>query len=302
MSRLLLALLLGLGLGQALLARPAQAEIRVVDFAGRELLLSRAAERIVALSPHSVENAFSAGAGAKLVGTIDFADYPEAAKRIPRVGSHQAWSLESIIALQPDLVLVWGAGDGSVAALRELGIPVYISEPRRLDDIPRALRDIGQLAGTSAQAEAAATGFDNEVARLRARYAGQPPLSLFYEVWNQPLQTLNGEHFVSDVMALCGARNTFADAVTIAPKINIESVLARDPDAILASGMDAARPEWLDDWRRYPGLKAVRNNALLFIHPDLLQRPTIRLLAGARQLCGQLEQLRQTANTAAHPE
>ncbi len=286
-----LLLLLGL-----LIAGATSAQIVVTDFSGRQVSLPEAARRIVALSPHSVENAFSAGAGAALVGTINFSNYPEAARSIPRVGSHQAWSLESIIALQPDLILVWGAATGgeSLSTLTRLGIPVYISEPRRLADIPRALRDIGQLAGTSKQAEAEAQYFEQELQRLRTTYGGRRNLSVFYEVWNQPLQTLNGEHFVSAVMELCGAHNVFADAPIIAPKINIESVLERNPDVILASGMDQARPEWLDDWRAYPTLRAVQQEALIFIHPDLLQRPTTRLLEGARQLCQQLDVLRQS--------
>lgn len=266
------------------------AALEVTDFAGRTVTLERPAERIVALAPHTVENAFSAGAGDKLVGAVSHSDYPAAASDIPRVGSYQAWSLESIIAQKPDLVLMWGSGNGldDLPTLERLGIPVYVSEPRRLEEIPRTLRAIGQLAGTAAVAEQRAREFEEELARLRAEYGREEPVSVFYEVWNTPLQTLNGEHYVSDVIALCGGRNIFSDASYLAPKINVEAVLERDPQAILASGMGAARPEWLDDWLQYPHLQAVRNRALFFIHPDLLQRPTTRLLQGARQMCEQL--------------
>jgi iron complex transport system substrate-binding protein len=269
----------------------ASAAVAVTDFAGRRVQLEHPAERIVALAPHTVENAYSAGAGSKLVGAVSFSDYPPAARAISRVGSHRAWSLEQVVALRPDLVLIWDSGSGvnHLAALERLGIAVYISEPRRLTDIPRALRAIGTLAGTRAVAEAEAKAFERELQRLQARYARRDARTVFYQVWHKPLQTLSGKHFVSDVIRLCGGRNIFADAGPIAPQVSIEAVLQRDPEVIVASGMDAARPEWLDAWRAFPQLRAVREQALIVIHPDLLQRPTTRLLEGARQLCQQLE-------------
>lgn len=268
----------------------AAAAVEVTDFAGRTVRLDQPAERIVALAPHIVENTFSAGAGDKLVGAVSYSDYPETAHAIPRVGSFNAWSLEAVIARDPDLVLMWGSGNSleSLPTLERLGIPVYISEPRRLEEIPRTLRAIGTLAGSTDIAEQQARAFERELARLRDRYDRTRPLSVFYEIWNEPLQTLNGEHFVSDVIALCGGHNIFADAGLLAPKISVEAVLERDPDVILASGMGVARPEWLDEWRAYPHLRAVRGQSLFFIPPDLLQRPTTRLLQGARQLCEML--------------
>jgi len=103
---------------------------------------------------------------------------------------------------------------------------------------------------------------------------------------------VNGEHLISEVIALCGGRNIFSDASSLAPRISIESVLSRDPDAIVASGMGEARPEWLDQWRNYPSLSAVSNGALFFINPDHVQRPTARVLLGAERLCQQLDTLR----------
>ncbi|TXS95872.1 cobalamin-binding protein [Parahaliea maris] len=279
----------------ALCSLPLQA-LQVVDSAGRTVTLPGEAERIIALAPHTVENAFSAGAGDRLVGAVSYSDYPEAARDIPRVGSHHAWSLESIVAQRPDLVIMWGTGNSldGLPALEKLGIPVYISEPRRLEDIPTTLRAIGIMAGTSKVAEAQAQAFEEKLAALRRQYGGRKRLGVFYEVWNQPLQTLNGEHFVSDVIDLCGGRNLFADSPHIAPRISVESVLAQDPDVIVASGMAAARPEWLDEWLAYPNLRAVRAGAMVFIDPDLLQRPTMRLLQGAEQLCRKLDAHRST--------
>ena len=276
-----------------LLAMSASA-ITVQDFAGREVTLAQPARRIVALAPHIVENLYSAGAGDRLVGVVSYSNYPAQAVEIPRVGSAAAFSMEQIVALQPDLVVMWGSGNGmqTLTQLRELGIPVYVSELRRLSDVPGSIRRLGQLTGTTAVSEPEAQRIEGEFNALQNRYIGRKQLGVFYQIWNEPLQTVNGEHLISEVIALCGGRNIFSDASSLAPRISIESVLLRDPDAIVASGMGEARPEWLDQWRSYPSLWAVRNNALFFINPDHVQRPTARVLLGAGRLCQQLDSLR----------
>jgi iron complex transport system substrate-binding protein len=268
--------------------------ITVQDFAGREVTLEQPAKRIVALAPHIVENLFSAGAGDKLVGVVSYSNYPDEAKNIPEVGTYNAFSLEQILVLQPDLVVMWGSGNGmqTLSKLVGLGIPVYVSELRRLTDVPQSIRKLSQLAGTASVGEAEASRIETELESLRNRYSGGRSLGVFYQIWNDPLQTVNGEHLISEVISLCGGHNVFGDASSLAPRISIESVLLRDPDAIVASGMGEARPEWLDQWRAYPSLAAVAGNALFFINPDHVQRPTARVLLGARRLCQQLDQIR----------
>ena len=282
-----------LALVLALLAYPALAQVSVTDFAGREVNLARPAQRIVALAPHITEHLFSVGAGAKVVGVTSYSDYPPRAQAIREVGTFAAWSLEVIVSLQPDLVVMWASGNGmdKLPVLERLGFTVYVSEPRRLADVPRALRDLGTLAGTPAAAEVQARQLEQGLASLRSRYWRDDPVSVFYQVWHRPLQTVNGEHMISDVIRLCGGENIFALEPDIAPRVSIEAVLYRDPEVIVASGMDQARPEWLDDWSDYPHLTAVRNNALLFVDPDHLQRPTMRILQGAESLCRQLAHL-----------
>lgn len=278
-----------------LIASTVRAEVHVQDAAGRSVILDAPARRIVALAPHIVENLFSAGAGQAIVGSVDYADFPRAAAAIPSLGSALTWSLEALVALQPDLVILWQSGNGStaLAQLERLGMTVYVSEPRRLEDIGRNIRDFGILAGSTVAATASADRLDRELARLRETYAGRESLSVFYEIWNSPLQTINGEHMISSVLNLCGGRNIFADTRQLAPQVSLESVLERDPDAIVASGMGEARPEWLDAWRDYPQLAAVRRDALLHVHPDLIQRPTTRIAEGAALLCQQLDSVRQ---------
>jgi iron complex transport system substrate-binding protein len=268
--------------------------IAVVDDAGRPVEVTAPAQRIIALAPHIVENLYAAGAGERIVGAVDYSDYPDAAGAIPRVGSFSAFSLEAVIAAKPDLVVIWGSGNGmgTLAKLAPLQVPIYVSEPRALADIPRTLRALGALAGTAETAETAARRFEAGIAELGSSHRRAQPLRVLFQIWNQPLQTVSGDHLISEVLALCGGVNLFADARTLAPKLNIESVLQRNPEVIIGSGAGSGRPAWLDDWRAYPTLAAVENDALFYVDPDHILRPTPRLLLGARSLCEQLSGVR----------
>jgi len=270
-----------------------RAEITVTDDAGVVLQLPRPATRIVSLAPHLTELLFAAGAGERLVGVVDFSDYPAAARALPRIGSYANLDLERIVALRPDLVVAWGSGNppGQLQRLRALGLPVYVSEPQRLPAIAATLRRLGTLAGSDG--EVPARDFTARLAGLRERYAGATPLAVFYEIWPQPLMTVGGVHVISDVIALCGGRNVFATLDQPAAAVALEAVLAADPDVIVASGMDEARPDWLDAWQRWPALRAVKRANLYFVPPDLLQRHTPRILDGAEQLCRALAAARQ---------
>ncbi|MGH1370765.1 MAG: cobalamin-binding protein [Cellvibrionaceae bacterium] len=269
------------------------AAVSVVDDLGNRVNLERPAQRIVALAPHIVEMVYAVGSGEQLVGAVNYSDYPEAAKALPRVGTYKAFSAEAILRLNPDLVLAWHSGNGAqrVAPVQALGIPIYFSEPRSLEDIGKALEKIAVLSGRESP-EKARLAFEQELSLLRSQYAHQSEVSVFYQVWNRPLQTLNGDHLISDVIRLCGGRNVFSEAKTLAPQISVESILRLNPQVIVASGMGEARPEWLDEWSRWPSLTAVKNAQLRFIPPDIIQRHTPRVLKGARLMCEHLQQAR----------
>ena len=287
MKRLLALLLLGW-------LAAARADVVVTDDAGKVVRLARPAARIVSLAPHVTELLFAAGAGGRVVAAVEYSDFPEAARAVPRVGSFAAFDLERIAALKPDLAIAWGSGNppGQVAQLARLGIPVFVSEPKALEDVAATLRRFGELAATSVAAESAAVAFERRLGALRARYAGRRPLTVFYEIWNQPLMTIGGSHVIGAAIELCGGRNVFAAIAQPAAAVELEAVLRADPDVILASGMDAARPEWLDHWQRWPQLAAVRRGNLFFVPPDLIQRHTPRILDGTAQLCAALETAR----------
>lgn len=270
------------------------AGISVRDDTGATVSLAQPAQRIVTLSPHLAETVFAAGAGGQIVGTVDYSNYPEAARRIPRVGGYSRFDLEAVVALKPDLIIAWEGGNAPahLQKLRRLGLPVYLSQINRLEDIAGEIERIGALAGTRQSADTAARTFRQRLADLQARYAGRPVVRTFYEVWHQPLKTIGGQQFISSVIRLCGGENVFGTLTATAPDVTVEAVLAANPEAIIASGMGEARPEWLDDWQARPGLLAAQRQNLFFIPPDLIQRHTPRLLDGAERLCQHLETAR----------
>jgi iron complex transport system substrate-binding protein len=267
----------------------------VVDDLGRSVVLAHPAERIISLAPHATELLFDVGAGGRVVGVSQGSDYPPAATRIPRVGGASGLDMERIVQLRPDLVVAWASGNSRLAVDRliDMGIPVYFTEPRRLEDVATSLERLGRLAGTESVAYAAAHAFNSRLQQLRAQYAHRATVTVFYEIWNSPLLTVNGEHMISHVIELCGGRNVFADVPVLTPQVGVEAVLARDPQAIVASAIGGRRPPWLDDWRRWPWLAAVRSGNLYFIDSDLMNRQTPRILDGAERLCGQLEAARR---------
>ncbi len=281
------ALLLGVLL---LAGAAAAAEIRLTDDAGRSVALKQPARRIISLTPHMTELLFAAGAGARVVGTVEYSNYPHEAQRIARIGDSAQLDLERIVALKPDLVVVWQYGNAQrqLDKLLRLGIPVYYNEPRRLPDIARAIEQLGRLAGTEAVALPAARAFVARVAELRRRYAGRAPVTLFYQIWDWPLLTVNGEHLISDVIGLCGGRNVFAGLKPLTPEISTEAVLAADPEAIGGVTAEAGQAGNLDAWKQWPRLRAVARGNLFVIDSDLISRNTPRILDGAEQLCEHL--------------
>ena len=271
-----------------------QAEVSVVDDSGATVRLAQPAQRIVTLAPHMAETVFAAGAGEKLVGAVEYSDYPAAARKVRRVGGYSRLDLEIIAALKPDLIIAWQSGNAPahIEKLRALGFPVYVSQPERIEDVASEIERIGRLAGSGRVADPLAAKLRQRLADLRKNYSQRSPVRTFYQIWKQPLVTIGGQQIISSVIRLCGGENVFARLETLAPSVTVEAVIAANPEAIIASGMDEARPEWLDDWRRWTSMTAVARDNLYFVPPELIQRHTPRLLDGAEQLCRHLETAR----------
>lgn len=284
--RLLAALTAGLATLSA-----AQADIVVKDDTGQEVRLKAPAKRIVALAPHIAESLYAAGAGDKLVGTVDYSDYPPEAKKVARVGGYSRVDLEAVAALKPDLVLAWESGNNmpQIGKLRALGLTVHVSQPNKMENVADQLVRLGQLAGTEAAANAAAERFRKRLEGLRAANANKPKVRVFYQIWKSPLMTVGGPQIISDAILLCGGDNVFGHLKQMAPTVSVEAVLEADPEAIVATGMGDAKPEWLHDWDKWTRMTAVKRDNLFHINPDIMQRHTPRILDGAEKLCAHLD-------------
>jgi iron complex transport system substrate-binding protein len=279
----------------AALTLHAQAAITVVDDDGNKVTLARPAQRIVAMAPHVTELLFAAGGGAKIVGAVSYSDYPEAAKRIPQIGSNRQIDMERVIAMKPDLIVVWmhGSSERQVEELRTLGIPMFHSEPKKLDDIAASLQKMGKLMGTEAVAEPAAARLRQELATLTTRYANRPPVRMFYQVWDKPLYTLNGAHIVSDAIRVCNGVNIFAPLKVTAPIVSVEAVLQEDPEAIFSTGEGSQNDGGVNLWKPFTNMTAVKRANLFRLDGNLLNRAGPRMIAGTAALCEKLELARQ---------
>ncbi len=276
---------------------PLSAEpIKVADDLNNLILLGQPAKKIIALSPHLAELVFDAGAGEQLVATVEYADYPSVVKSVSRIGAYNALDKERLVALQPDIVLLWLSGNGEDKAnqLKQLGINVYISEPRNLSDISKTILDIGKLAGSSDVAQSKAMEFDRKISHLQKRFGGAKPVTVFYQVWGQPLITVNQEQLINEVIELCGGINVFSGVPVLAPVVSTEELIVKNPQVIIGGARQGEKRQWLQQWKNWPSIKAVKNNHLYFISPDLLNRQTTRMLEGAGQLCTMLDNVRHS--------
>lgn len=277
---------LGVGLVLSALAATAGAQVQVRDDAGQMVTLNAPARRVISLAPHVTELIYAAGGGARLVGVVSHSDYPEAAKQVPRVGDNRQVDIERVLALKPDLLVVWlhGNAERQLEPLRRLGVPLFYSEPTKLEAIPETLLKLGTLMGSEPQAQAAAGQFRQRLAGLRQHYAQARPLRVFYQVWDQPLYTIGGGQIISDALAVCGASNVFDHLKLPAPQVGIESVLQRNPEVIIA-GTQAQ----LDAWKAWPQIDAVKHGRLLLLADKGLERPSGQMLEATARLCEQLQ-------------
>lgn len=276
------------------------ATITVVDDIGRTVQLDKPAARIVSLAPHITENLFAAGIGRLVVGAVTYSDYPVEARKIPLVGGYDNIDTELILAMQPDLVIAWKEGNQlhQVERLMGLGLTVFVNEPQQLEDVAADITRFGILGGRENEARSAAQEYIAGLSRLRDEYSKLEKVTVFYQVWPNPLITVTDKQIIGHVIRLCGGGNIFGGLSSATPQVGKEAVLAKNPDAIIASGMIEARPDWLNDWKRWSSLSAARYGNLFFIDPDIIQRHTTRILLGAKKMCEILEQVRKNTSEA----
>jgi iron complex transport system substrate-binding protein len=264
-----------------------------VDDSGRTVRLDRPAQRVITLGPHLTEQVFALGAGAQVIGVSRFSNFPEAAQRLPVVGDAVSIHHEQIATLKPDLILVWRTGfpERARAPLQALGVPMFESEIRSVPDLARSLRTLGVLLGRPEAGQAQAREVEQEWAQLQADYAQRKPVRVFYQLWHQPLMTVNREHLISQAIQACGGVNVFSELPTFTPTVSWEAAVQRNPQVIAMAGAASDHPE-LAQWPRFPAVEAVRHQRFALIDGDLIGRMGPRFVQGARRLCEAIDRAR----------
>ena len=272
------------------------AEVAVVDDAGQEVALASPAMRVVSLAPNITEILFFIGAGEQVVGVVEYSDFPPAARDLPVIGSHNRFDVEQILSLKPDLIVGWLSGNSQddLQGLKELGLPVFISEPGTVDDIVSLMERLGELTGHEAQSLSQAVAFRASFNASRENYSTRRRVRVFYQVWEQPIYTLNGDHVISQLISLCGGTNIFSDLKQLAPVVSLESVLARDPEVIVGGGIFGQTPPWAERWQSWPTVRAVRNRHIYAVDSDHIARMGPRLAEGVEALCLVIDKARHS--------
>ena len=263
------------------------AAVQLTDDSGAQLTLAAPAARIVSLAPGATEMLFAAGAGDHVIATVEYSDVPPAAKRVPRIGDVVSVDIERLVAVHPEVVVIWPGGGNAaeIEKIARLGIPLYRQEVSHVTDLPESIRRLGRLAGTSPVAERKAQELAGRIATLSQRHAAGLHLTVLLQVWNRPLYTVGGHQLMTDALRLCGVQNVFGDLNEPGPAVDVEAVLARNPDIIIAAAPRGEAAGWLADWKRFPNLRAVRSGRLIPFEDERLSRLGPSVVEATEALC-----------------
>ena len=258
-----------------------------VDDMGRKIYLAKAPTRIVSLAPSVTETLFAIGAGSQVVGVTQFCDFPPEASQKPKVGYANP-NLESLVALQPDLIITpqQFLKLDLLGKLEELKIPVFILADRSVEDIFSHIQTLGRMLDRSTEAVALGMDLRQEIARLKVRTQGQPPVRVLYVLNSQPLITVGPGSFIDQLIGLVGGVNVAAKSATPYPRLSMEAVLQEDPEVLVfpigkAEGISESEQK---AWRQWTTLTAVKQGRLRQIPADLLNRPGPRIGKGLELL------------------
>jgi len=255
----------------------------------------KGAQRIIALSPHSVELLYAIGAGDRIIGTLEYADYPEAALDIPRIGNFNGIQIEKVVELQPDLIIAWKTGNKSsdIEKLKSLGFKIYHSHPQNISEISKELRTLGKLTGLIDKAEIAAQKVSAQYQSIKNRYNDKKSVSVFYQLWHDPIRTIGPNNWTQSLIDDCNGRNIFDDAMSQYPVVSLESVLVKNPQVIVIPHHSGRTDDKKKLWQKWPDIKAVNNHNINIINGDLLHRFSPRAIDGLSILCTAIDRARE---------
>lgn len=250
---------------------------------------------IVTLAPHLVELLYDIGAGEQIIATTEFSDFPEEAKAIPVIGNYLKLNLEGIVAFKPDIILAWRDGNPAVdlAKLKSLGFRIAYSNPESMQDIAKELLWLGDITGNQASAKMRAASFSKELDALQDAYLDKQEISVFYELWGNPLTTIGPNSWPAQLLKICGAKNAFNEVKNDYPQINIEQVLGKHVDVIIQPLSVNQTDKTGYPWQDWEAIKAVEYEQIIRPNADKIHRMTSRTLEELKLLCSEIDASRQ---------
>ena len=258
-----------------------------VDDLGRKLYLAKIPKRIISLAPSITEILFALGLNEEIVGVTDFCDFPSQALEKPKVGySHP--NLESIVALQPDLLLAPKSfmRVDLLQKLEHLKIPTFVLEPHTVEDIMAHIQMLGRMVGRSQEGNEETAVLRKQVSSLAQELEGLPRPTMLYVLNSEPLITVGPGSFIHHLIELAGGRNAAEEARTSYPRLTMEEVLRQNPEFLVfpVGRFEGIPKSEQESWKRWDVLNAVKHNRLFQVQSDLLNRPGPRIIDGLKQL------------------
>ncbi len=253
------------------------------------------AQRIIALSPHSVEMLYAIGAGDRIIATVEHSDYPSQAKSILRIGNYTGIQIEKVLQLEPDLVVVWRSGNkaADLEKLKSLGLKTYNSQPKDISQISDDLRNLGKLTGLEYNAQIVIDKLNREYQQLKNKYQNKQPVSVFYQMWHDPLRSVGPGSWIEKLIRNCGGQNIFDDSDADYPLVSLESILVKNPKVIIIPHHSGNVGEKTNIWKKWPEISAVKEKHIYSLNGDLLHRFTPRALDGLEALCEKIDEARK---------
>ncbi len=264
-----------------------KAEVSVVDNLGRKITLPSAPQRIVSIAPSITETLFALGAGGQVVGVTDFCNYPPEAATKSRVGGVTNPSLETIISLKPDLIIVSMEGNVREDFNKMVGIgcPVFVTNPRSLAGIQKSILDLGQLIGKADNATRLVQTIQQCEDSVKSLVKTTKGVLLIVSL--QPLIVVGGKTFLSELLVLAGGRNVAGASPSTYPTLSREAVVEANPDVIIVMSDALANadelPKFFPEWVT---LNAFRTRQVFRINSDIISRPGPRAIDGLVTLYG----------------
>ncbi|MGP8307028.1 vitamin B12 ABC transporter substrate-binding protein BtuF [Vibrio sp. YIC-376] len=257
------------------------------------VVASQPAQRIISLAPHATEIAYAAGLGDKLIAVSEMSDYPAQTNSLEKVTNYQGIKLERIIALQPDLVIAWPAGNPAkeLEKLKQFDVPIYYSTTGSLEDIASNIEQLSQYSEDPQVGQKAADDFRTQLEALKKKYNTENKVRYFYQLSEKPIITVAGKNWPSEVFTFCGGENIFTDSGSPYPQVSIEQVITRQPDVIFTSRHAMSNDGMWSEWKNE--LPALKNGHIWSLNADWINRPTPRTLNAITEVCEHFESVRQ---------